>query len=111
ERGLGTRPRVVAQALLDEITASDRATWTATPVEEWANESFEITRRATVEYCVRQGNKCLYEAGNEQFDPGETEKTVTVDAAYIQEDGAVGGERLERGGVRLGPLPNVSLGQ
>jgi hypothetical protein len=111
ERELGDRPRDVAQALLDEITASDRASWVATPVAEWANESFEITRQATVAYCVRVGNTCRYEEGNEQFDAGETEKTVTVDAAYLQTHGPVVAERLKRAGVRLGHLLNTSLGE
>jgi nuclease S1 len=111
ERGLGDRPRDVAHDLLQEITASDRASWQATAVEEWANESFEIVRRATVGYCVRVGNKGLYEAGNEQFDTGETEKTVTVDANYLATHGPIVADRLKRAGIRLGHLLNTSLGQ
>jgi hypothetical protein len=38
--------------------------------------------RASVEYCVLVGTKCVYEAANEQFDEGETEKTIMVEAAY-----------------------------
>jgi hypothetical protein len=38
------------------------------PVMAWANESLEITRHATVGYCVQVGNKCVNEVGNEEFE-------------------------------------------
>ncbi len=111
ERELGTNPRDVARDLQEDIRDSDRASWRATPIEEWASESLEITRRVSVGYCVREGNKCVYEAGNETFDPGKPEKTVVVDAAYLELHAPIVADRLRRAGVRLAHLLNTSLGQ
>jgi len=49
-------------------------TWV--PIVGWANESFQATRRKSVQYCVRVVTKCVYQPGNETFSEGEDEKVV-----------------------------------
>jgi hypothetical protein len=49
ERNLGISPPDVARALLGEITPAQRASWAATPIVGWANESFLIARMASVQ--------------------------------------------------------------
>jgi len=46
----------------------------AIPVEGWANESFQVTRRKSVGYCVRVGTRCIYQQGNDTVTVGEDEK-------------------------------------
>jgi hypothetical protein len=79
----------------------DREAWRATPVEEWANESLEITRQATVGYCVRTGATCVYDVGRDEYHPGEVEKVITVNAPYLQLHAPIVADRLKRAGVRL----------
>jgi len=53
---------------------SDKAAWVAVPLEGWANESFQVTRRKS-RGCVRVGTKCVYQQGDETFTVGEGEKS------------------------------------
>jgi hypothetical protein len=75
EKKLGTDPMTVARDLLDGLPESDKVVWVAVPIEGWANESFQVTRRKSVGYCVRVGTKCVYQQGNETFTQGEEEKS------------------------------------
>jgi len=55
----------------------------AAPVEGWANESFHVTRRKSVGYCVRVGAECVYQQGNETSTAGEKAHVVMVNAVYL----------------------------
>jgi len=111
EKKLGTDPQPVARDLLESITDSDKATWVTIPIEGWANESFQVTRRKSVQYCVRVGTKCVYQQGNETFSEGENEKVVIVNIAYLEQHVPFVRDRLKRAGIRLGNLLNTMLGQ
>jgi nuclease S1 len=111
EKKLGTDYRSVARDLEETITPSDRATWTATDVHVWANESLDVARSETVGYCVREGKSCVYRHGNPTYDPGEAEKVVVVDEAYLERNAPIVAQRLRQAGVRLGHLLNTALGQ
>ena len=52
EKKLGTDPQTVARDLLNGLPESDKTAWVAIPIEGWANESFQVTRRKSVGYCV-----------------------------------------------------------
>jgi len=111
ERILGTDPQRIARDLLLGLSDSDRAAWVAVPVEGWANESFQVTRRVSVQYCVRVGTKCVYQKGNETFSVGDEEKVVVVNTAYLELHVPFVRDRLKRAGIRLGHLLNGVLGQ
>jgi hypothetical protein len=111
EKKLGTDPMTVARDLLDGLPESDKAAWVAIPVQGWANESFQVTRRKSVGYCVRTSNKCVYQQGNETFTEGEEEKVVVVSAAYLEQHVPFVRDRLKRAGIRLAHLLNSTLGQ
>jgi len=111
EKKLGTDPQTIAQDLLDGLPDSDRAAWVAVPIAGWANESFQVTRRKSVQYCVRVGTKCFYQQGNETFSEGEDEKVVVVNAAYLELHVPFVRDRLKRAGIRLGHMLNTTLGQ
>jgi hypothetical protein len=81
------------------------------PDRGWANESFQVTRRKSVQYCVRVRTKCFYQQGNETFSEGEDEKVVIVNAAYLELHVPFVRDRLKRAGIRLGHLLNSTLGQ
>ena len=111
EKKLGTDPQAVARDLMESISDSDRVAWVAVPIAGWANESFQVTRRKSVQYCVRVGVKCFYQQGNETFSEGEEEKVVIVDAAYLEQHVPFVRDRLKRAGIRLADLLNRTLGQ
>jgi hypothetical protein len=101
----------VARDLLDGLPQSDKAAWVAIPIEGWANESFQVTRRKSVGYCVRSGTKCVYQQGNETFTVGEDEKVVVVNTAYLEQHVPFVRDRLKRAGVRLAHLLNTTVEQ
>ena len=111
EKNLRDDLQTVARDLLDGLPQGDRAAWVAVPVEGWANESFQVTRRKSLQYCVRAGAKCVYDQGRETFVPGEQEKVVKVDAAYLELHVSFVRDRLKRAGIRLAHLLNTTLGR
>ena len=110
ERAVGTDPMAAADQLEAAITDAERDAWAATGPVQWANESFAIATAPATGYCVQSGGVCTYEAGNVALDPGEPEKTVTVDAAYLAAAAPVVRDRLKRAGVRLAHLLDRALG-
>ena len=111
EKKLGTDPQNIARDVLDGLPDSDRAAWVAVPIAGWANESFQVTRRKSVQYCVRVGAKCFYRQGNETFSEGSKGKVVIVDTAYLEQHVPFVRDRLKRAGIRLGNLLNTTLGR
>ena len=111
EKKLGTDPQTVARDLMESITENDKAAWVVIPIAGWANESFQVTRRKSVQYCVRVGTKCVYQQGNETFAEGEEEKVVVVNVAYLEQHVPFVRDRLKRAGIRLAHLLNSTLGQ
>jgi hypothetical protein len=111
EKKLGTDPMTVARDLLEAVHESDKTAWVAISVEGWANESFQVTRRPSVGYCVRVGTKCVYQKGNETYSVGEEEKVVLVNLAYLEQHVPFVRDRLKKAGIRLANLLNTTLGQ
>ena len=111
EKKLGTDPQTVARDLLDGLPQSTQAAWVAVTIQGWANESFQVTRRASVQYCVRVKTRCVYQQGHETYSEGEEEKVVMVNMAYLELHVPAVRGRLQRVGVRLAHLLNTSLGQ
>lgn len=108
QRRFGSDPRAIAQQLRSSVDAQQRREWSETTEVDWANESYAYSRRPEFGYCNLMGNVCWYQSGNRDLDldAGESQKTVAVDAAYIQAAGPIVELRLQQAGVRLGALLN-----
>jgi hypothetical protein len=76
---------------------------------QWAAESYEIARRADVEYCVMVGGACQYTATIQILPDDGEHKKVRVDAAYLDRFKGVAEERVRRAGMRLAHLVNEAL--
>jgi hypothetical protein len=111
EKKLGTDPQTVARDLLDGLPDDTKASWVAVPIEGWANESFQVTRRKSIGYCVLISTRRVYQKGNETYSEGEEEKVVVVDVAYLELHAPLVRNRLQRVGIRLANLLNTLLGQ
>ena len=62
---LGTDiPRIAAERWA-HVTEAERAPWTTTSAEDWANESFALTTAAAVPYCLTQAQACWYDQDHE----------------------------------------------
>jgi nuclease S1 len=109
ERSLGTDATAIASQLRSEITDQQRSEWLASHPIDWANESFTITTSPAVSYCVQTNTGCWYDRDRERLEAGQPEKTVLVDAAYMEVNAPIVRDRLSRAGVRLAGLLNKAL--
>jgi hypothetical protein len=91
------------------ITDQQRSEWLASSSADWANESFAIATSQGVGYCVRTDRGCWNDRDHDRLEPGQPEKTVLVDQAYIEANGPIVSDRLARAGVRLAGLLNKTL--
>jgi S1/P1 Nuclease len=95
--------------LLANTTLSEERRFVATPMESWAEESFEITRRPETEYCVMVGTTCQYSETQDVFREDMPERVVRIDQAYRDRFKGVAEERVRRAGFRLAHLVNKTL--
>ena len=107
ERSLGTDVAAIAGRLRGAITDQQRSEWLASSPTDWANESFAITTSPAVGSCVRNDTGCWYD--RDRLEPGQPERTVLVDDAYIEVNAPIVQDHLVRAGVRLAGLLNRAL--
>ena len=91
----------MARDLLDEVTDEERAAWRASTPIDWANESFEISTKPAVQYCVGTGAGCWYDTDNERLEPGEPKRGVTIERSHIEAQAPAVRNQLVKAGVRL----------
>ncbi len=111
EERFGSDPFEIGLDFQNSVDDDERAQWLGTmaPVD-WANESFEITIRESVGYCVMTDSGCSYESGNLELDGDEDVKVVVVKSDYLTLHAPTVEERIKMAGVRLGAMINQALG-
>jgi hypothetical protein len=110
EQTMGDDARAIARQLRETITGADRAAAQSGHAHDWATESLAVARKASVLYCIQNGNACDYAAGRPTYRSGSRERVVKVDAAYLDAHRADVAGQLKRGGVRLAYLLNKAFG-
>lgn len=95
------RARAAAAALNDTISAAQRRSWPRSKTWQWAQESYKITLSQPTGYCIRKQGACWYSAAKQTFATGDTQRTVTVDDAYLNAARPKVETRLKRAGIRL----------
>ena len=103
-------PLTIVPEIRAGITDEQRTEWLASDVIAWANESFAIARQPEFGYCVMVGDTCQYAVDNREFDEGEPEKVIVIDADYLDRHAAIVRERIARAGVRLAGLLSRAFG-
>jgi hypothetical protein len=100
-KAVGADVAAAATDLMKSITPAKIEEWTHSDPVAWANESFAIAERAQTKYCVQRGSSC------ELPDPAK----VKIDAAYVDANGPIVREQLQKAGVRLAHLLDAALGR
>jgi len=102
--------RQTAQRLLAAVSDEERAAWRDSTPVEWADESYAVTTEAETEYCTWKGGSCGYARDNRRLDRGEPERSVLIDAAYLDRQAPTVRRRLQQAAVRLAALLDRVLG-
>ena len=76
---------------------------------EWAAESYAITLRPEVLYCVKVGPSCQYTATVPVLPNEAAKRTQKIDQAYLASFERLAQERVKKAGFRLAHLLNQAL--
>jgi len=106
---IGKDYRAVAESLGAEITRSERMDWIHDGPVEWANESYRIAIDPDTRYCIDKQDACWYETDNFILSPGETQKTLEINRAYLKRHRGTVEQRLKQAAVRLAYVLNRAL--
>jgi len=116
--------RTIAFRLVDNWRASEDklavkaevASWIAkTEPWQWAQEGYGITLAGSGggftdnQYCFKQGGKCSYSQGQDEFDRDGTARRVEITPAYVGQFAPVVERRLRQAGYRLAWIVNNTL--
>ena len=87
EQRIGLDYSQVAEQLRSEITDEDRARWIpqeigVESVVGWANETFAITTRPDVQYCIQKEGSCWYASDQQQYRGGVQRAVAIYDAFF-----------------------------
>ncbi len=105
EKKIGNDEGIVAPELESEISDADRARSRASQpldaagVASWAEKSFSIVTRPSVQYCFQHSEACWYSPEDPVF--SGKKRTVEVDDRYLDEQTPVVRDRLKRQGYGL----------
>ena len=99
----------IAVDLRKLITEQKRNDWQHDSPIEWANESFQVTIAASVNYCVQKQGACWYSNDNMMLDSGDPWRKIVVTDDYLKMHGAIISQRLQQAGVRLAELLNEAF--
>ncbi len=106
---LGDDYQQISIQLREQISDERRAAWKYDSPIEWANESFQIMISPATKNCIQQQGACWYRRNNMLLDDGEQWRNIEVSDSYLQENSEVAILRLQKAGVRLAQLLNISL--
>jgi hypothetical protein len=87
-----------ATDLLASITPEMKAKWNTSVPRDWANESFGIAEADRTMYCIMHGPSC-----------DMTISALNISAQYLDANGPVVKQQLQRAGVRLARLLDTAF--
>lgn len=109
DRQLGANYLQIAAKLRADLSDRDRAEWMFDSPVEWANESYQITISAKVQYCTQKQGACWYSKNNMMLNPGEVWREVDITRRYTARHRKTVELRLKQAGIRLAALLDSAL--
>lgn len=76
---------------------------------QWANESFQITLRPDVNYCIEVADNCQYSQDRLTYKQGDPKRSVEIGKDYRDAFADIARERVRLAGFRLAHLINQAL--
>ena len=103
------RLRLLAAEWSLQVSDTDRAAWLSTLPWHWSAESYSITRRPELGYCVMVQGACQYSPTQMTWATGQPRRTVVVDSAYMDWATPIIQRRITQAGIRLAHRLNLAL--
>jgi len=91
------------------VTDLERASWLSSFPWQWSAESYEITIRPIVGYCISIQGSCQYSQSQMAFIEGRPKTSVLIDDDYMNGAITIIQRRITQGGVRLAHYLNFAL--
>jgi len=113
-RQLGSGPsidrvRALAATWSGQVTDAERAEWLSSAPWQWTAESYVVTLKPEVGYCVMVAAACQYSATQPVWATGQPRRSVQVDSAYMDMAMPIIQRRITQAGVRLAHRLNLAL--
>ncbi len=108
-KSLGDDYLQIAARLEGSIEDEQRIAWKLDSPIEWANESFQITIAASVNYCVQKRGACWYSSDNMVLEQGESWRDFMITDDYVEMHAAIVSQRLQQAAIRLAELLNQAF--
>lgn len=100
--------QAVAANLNQPVSAAARREWQASEPWNWAAESYAFTIRQDIQYCIRVGPACQYDAARLNY-VRPPRRSIDIDDAYMNMAMEIIPNRITRAGIRLAGLINRAL--
>jgi hypothetical protein len=110
--GAGPSPdavRAFAATLSESVSDRQRADWLSSSPWQWSAESYAVTLRPDVGYCLMVQQACRYSASQATFAEGQARRSVPIDDAYMDRAWPIIRERVVQAGIRLAHELNLAL--
>lgn len=102
--------RALADSWSAEVRDIDRAVWLSSEPWQWSAESYEVTIRPVVGYCVMVAGTCQYSTTQIAFaGTPPPRRSVMIDAAYMAGAMPIIQRRITQAGIRLAHQLNLAL--
>ena len=101
--------RAFAATLSEGVTDPQRAAWLSSSPWTWSAESYAVTLRPDVGYCVIAAQTCRYSASLAGYAAGQPKRSVAIDDAYADRAWPIIRERVTQAGIRLAHELNLAL--
>jgi len=99
--------RTLAAGWSGAVTDVERAQWLSSQPWQWSAESYAVTIRPEVGYCVMVQGACQYSATQPVM--AAPRRNVPIDAAYMDWAMPIIQRRITQAGIRLAHLINLAL--
>ena len=101
--------RALAATWSGQVTDVERAAWLSSKPWQWSAESYAVTRAPQVGYCVIVQASCQYAATQMTWAQGQPQRSVPIDAAYMDWAMPIIQRRITQAGIRLAHHLNLAL--
>lgn len=101
--------RALAATWSGQVTDVERADWLSSWPWQWSAESYAVTLKPELGYCVMVQGTCQSSATQTEWATGQPRRSVLIDSAYMDWAMPIIQRRITQAGLRLAHRLNLAL--